>query len=64
MMDEIYQCFVIVDEEGYIISAQQGKNIIATDPFDFAFLIEEEIEISEWKVVIVRMKPQLVRKSV
>lgn len=63
-MEVLYQCFVVVDEEGNIISAQQGVNLIATDAFDFAFLIEEEIEINEWKVVIEKMKPRLIRKSV
>ncbi|MFC3212733.1 hypothetical protein [Planomicrobium okeanokoites] len=62
-MDEIYQCFVVVDENGNIISAQQGKNIIATDPYDFGFLNDGEIEISEWKVVIEKMKPKLVSRE-
>lgn len=62
-MEDVYQCFVVVDENGNIISAQQGKNIIATDDYDFGFLIPEEIEISEWKVVIEKMKPALVRKE-
>ena len=62
-MENTYQCFVVVDEEGNILSAQQGINIIATDHFDFWFLNESEIEISEWKVVIERMKPKLISKS-
>lgn len=62
-MEDVYQCFVVVDENGNIISAQQGKNIIATDDYDFGFLITEEIEISEWKVIIEKMKPALVRKE-
>lgn len=62
-MEEYYQCFVVVDEEGNIISAQQGKNIIATEHFDFWFLIEQEIEITEWKVIVEKMKPALVRKD-
>jgi hypothetical protein len=61
-MEKEIQCFVSVDENGDILTAQQGKNIIATDDFDFWFLIEEEIDISEWKVVIVKMKPALIRK--
>lgn len=62
-IDNIYQCFVVVDENGHLLSAQQGKNIIATDPYDFGFLNNDEIEISEWKVVIEKMKPALVRKE-
>lgn len=62
-MEEAYQCFVVVDEEGNLLSAQQGKSIIATDDFDFGFINNEEIEISEWKVVIEKMKPKLVRKN-
>lgn len=62
-MENTYQCFVVVDEEGNIIFAQQGINLVATEDYDFGFIIKEEIEIDEWKVVIEKMKPHLVRKE-
>ncbi|MBZ5203189.1 hypothetical protein HU147_18460 [Planomicrobium chinense] len=59
------QLFVNVDEEGNIIDAQMGVNIVQSDPFPFFFLIDEEMaaNISDYKVVIEGMKPKLVLKS-
>lgn len=62
-MDEIYQCYVVVDENGMINSVQQGKNLVVTDDYDFGFIVKELIDIDEWKVVINKMKPELVLKS-
>jgi hypothetical protein len=57
------QLFCNVDDEGTITDAYMGKNIVATESYDFFFLIDEETaeNITEFRVVIERFKPRLER---
>jgi hypothetical protein len=56
------QLYVIVDAEGKIVQAQYGVNIVATDPFDYFFMVDEDQaeNLASYKVVISGMKPSLV----
>ena len=65
MMNKTLQLFVNVDDEGEIINAQYGENIVATDEFNFFFLVDEETmqTIQNYKVALKGMKPMLVLKG-
>lgn len=64
-MERSIQLFVNVDENGNIVDAQMGESIVATDEFNFFFLIDEEMAnaIHSYKVVLNGMKPALVLKE-
>ena len=64
-MNKTLQLFVNVDDTGEIINAQYGENIVATDEFNFFFLVDEEMikEIQNYKVTLKGMKPMLVLKG-
>ena len=62
---KMVQLFVNVDSEGNIIFHYSGENIIAMEPFDFFFLVEDaEIidNLQNYKVIIEKFKPLLVKK--
>jgi hypothetical protein len=56
--------FVDIDEEGNIIDALYGYNIIPDREYNFFFYTTEEIAENafDYKVAIVKMKPELVVK--
>lgn len=59
------QLYVNVDSNGHIILHYSGQNIVATNPFDFFFLVEDEEIINnlqDYKVIIEKFKPMLVKK--
>lgn len=58
------QCYVNVDEDGKILNAQQGENIIPSEDWDFFFLNKEEIEIGDYRIELNGYKKSLVLKSV
>ncbi len=59
------QLFVNVNEQGEITTSYFGKNIIATEAFDFFFLVDEEIvdNIDNYQVSLDGFKPSLVLKD-
>lgn len=59
------QAYVNVDNDGNIISAQIGENIIPTDAFHYFFIVDKKqaSELSLYKVAIESMKPKLVLKN-
>lgn len=61
------QLFCNVDEEGNIIDAYYGENIIASEPYDFFFFVNVQTDavpdITKYKVVIEGFKAQLVKKE-
>lgn len=60
------QLFVNVDSNGNIIADDSGKNIVATESFDYFFITDEGVADNAglYKVVIGdNMKPQLVLKE-
>lgn len=63
-MEKTIQLFIDVDENGHIINAQMGVNIVQTDPFPFFFLIDAETaeNIEDYKLVMQGFKPVLVLK--
>lgn len=65
MEEKTIQCYLYANPDGSIQNAQQGKNIIPSEEWDFFFLLAEEINIDEYKVVIdlEAMKPDLVKKE-
>jgi hypothetical protein len=56
--------FVDIDEEGTIIDALFGYNIIPDREYNFFFYTTEEVAENafDYKVAIVKMKPELVEK--
>lgn len=62
----MFQLFVNTDDEGNITESYYGENIIATENFDFFFLVEPEVaeDAVNHKVEIAGLKPQLVSKDV
>jgi hypothetical protein len=56
--------FVDIDEQGTIIDALYGYNIIPEREYNFFFFTTEEIAENafDYKVAIVKMKPELVEK--
>jgi hypothetical protein len=54
--------FVNIDENGNVIEALYGQNIIPDREYDFFFYTTEEVAANafQYKVVIVGMKPELV----
>jgi hypothetical protein len=56
--------FVDIDEQGTIIDALYGYNIIPEREYNFFFFTTEEIAENafDYKVAIVKMKPELVVK--
>lgn len=64
-MERPIQLFVNVDDGGNIIAAQMGESIVATEEFNFFFLIDMEIAnaIHSYKVVLNGMKAALVLKE-
>jgi hypothetical protein len=57
--------FVNIDENGNVIEALYGLNIIPDREYDFFFYTTEEIAENafDYKVAIVGMKPELVLKD-
>jgi hypothetical protein len=57
--------FVNIDENGNIIEALYGQNIIPDREYDFFFYTTEEVAANafDYKVAIVNMKPELVKKD-
>lgn len=57
------QLFVNTDEQGFILDAQFGENIIMTDSFSFSFLVDQETidNLHHYKVEIVNFKTSLVK---
>jgi hypothetical protein len=56
--------FVNIDETGNVIEALYGQNIIPDREYDFFFYTTAEIAENafDYKVAIVKMKPELVEK--
>jgi hypothetical protein len=56
--------FVDIDEQGTIIDALYGYNIIPEREYNFFFYTTEEVAENafDYKVAIVKMKPELVEK--
>jgi hypothetical protein len=56
--------FVDIDEQGTIIDALYGYNIIPDREYNFFFYTTEEVAENafDYKVAIVKMKPELVEK--
>jgi hypothetical protein len=56
--------FVDIDENGNIVDALYGYNIIPDREYNFFFFTTEEIAENafDYKVAIVKMKPELVEK--
>lgn len=59
------QLFVNTDEQGNIVDAQFGENIIMTDSFSFSFLVDENTiqNLHNYKVEIVDFKTHLIEKE-
>lgn len=57
------QCYINVDEEGNVRNGQQGQNIIPDEDWDFFFLIDEEINLELYKVIVNKLKKELVKKE-
>lgn len=55
------QLFVNVDAYGNIVTSYFGENIIATEPFDFFFLVEESVveSLADYRVVMAGFKATL-----
>lgn len=64
-MEEKVQLYVNVDSSGNIKSLYSGKNIVATEQYDYFFITDEETadRAGLYKVVIENMKPKLVLKE-
>lgn len=60
-LEKQIQLFVNVDNEGNIKMSYSGENIIATEPFDFFFLVDEEIvnNLTDYHVVMSGFKATL-----
>lgn len=60
------QVYINTDENGEILSAQQGQYIVPSEMWDFYFYTSEEVatSLTEYKVVIEGIKPKLVRNEV
>jgi hypothetical protein len=58
--------FVNIDENGNIIEALYGQNIIPDREYDFFFYTTEEVATNafDYRVAIVKMKPELVKKDI
>jgi len=65
ILEKQIQLFVNVDSEGNIKMSYSGENIIATEPFDFFFLTDEETvnNLANYHVVMVGFKPTLTLKT-
>jgi len=71
-MDEKHiQIYVMVDEAGEIKGgAEIGEKIIPAEPYDFFFLVSEELgasvasDVTKYRVEVVGMKPALVLKEI
>lgn len=65
IVEKQIQLFINVDSEGNIKMIYSGENIIATEPFDFFFLTDEETidNLVNYKVTIVGFKPTLTLKA-
>ncbi|MFE4119947.1 hypothetical protein [Priestia sp. YIM B13486] len=67
MGEKLYQVFVTVDTEGNVTSAQVGRYIVQTEPFDFFFIEDEETgkdlqtNAKYYKVVLNGFKASLVQ---
>jgi hypothetical protein len=57
--------YVNIDEDGNIVDSLYGQNIIPDREYDFFFYTTEEIAENafDYKVAIVKMKPELVKKD-
>jgi hypothetical protein len=64
-MEEQVQLYLNVNEEGHVRGMYSGKNIVATEQFDYFFIADEETADNAglYKVVIENMKPRLVLKD-
>ncbi|WP_404466529.1 hypothetical protein [Planococcus rifietoensis] len=63
-MENDLQLYINVDEEGNILFDYSGKNIVATESYDFYFMVNSEVadDIHLYKVVMQGMKPKLILK--
>lgn len=63
-MGEGVQLYLNVNADGNITGTYSGKNIVATEQYDYFFIVNEETadKAGLYKVVIDNMKPQLVLK--
>lgn len=59
------QAFLNIDEEGNITNSYCGINIVAIEPYDYFFIIEDYIvdQLHKLKVVIRDGKPELTVKN-
>ncbi|MDE0582247.1 hypothetical protein ON064_04195 [Planococcus sp. A6] len=59
------QLYVDVNEAGEVKSVYAGKDIVATEQYDYFFIADEETANNAglYKVVIEKMKPKLVLKE-
>lgn len=64
-MGEPTQLYVNVTPEGFIRSMYSGKNIVATEQYDYFFITDEDTADNAglYKVVIENMKPKLVLRE-
>lgn len=65
IVEKQIQLFINVDSEGNIKMSYSGENIIATEPFDFFFLTDEETvnDLVNRRVVMEGFKPTLAVKA-
>lgn len=64
-MGEPTQLYVNVTPEGFIRGMYSGKNIVATEQYDYFFITDEDTADNAglYKVVIENMKPKLVLRE-
>lgn len=64
-MGEGVQLYINVDAEGNVTGTYSGKNIVATEEYNYFFIVEEEVadQAGLYKVVINEMVPELVLKD-
>lgn len=65
-MNEPIQLYLNVDAEGNIKSAYSGQNIVATEQYDYFFIVDDETANTAglFKVEIENMQPKLVKKTI
>lgn len=63
-MAESVQLYINVNSDGNITGTYSGKNIVATEQYDYFFIVEESVadQAGLYKVEIENMKPRLVLK--
>lgn len=63
-MDDVVQLYVNVDQDGNVRGMYAGKNIVATEQYDYFFIVDEDVadQAGLYKVEIDNMKPRLVLK--